>query len=145
MVAVLFDVEPVVARQELSSLEVEMVWVSLPVELVEFVDAVEAVPELAVEDEAAVAVVAVEAVAVVDPVAVCTASAPVMARKEPTLTAAAVLRAFFAGWGRLRRRAGAVGAGGVGMGLASMGTTVALEPGRIRRTAGDRPGNRRRR
>lgn len=107
-------------------LDVATCWVAVPVD----------------EDEATVLDVVV---AVAEPATVAgTAKPPVMARNEPTLTAAAVDRARLAGWGRLRRRvgpAGGVGAGGVGEEVASMGTTVLPVPGRSRRATGDWPGS----
>jgi len=76
--------------------------------------------------------------------AVCTARAPVMARNDPTLSAAAVVRAFCAGCGRFRRPVGGIGAAGVGEG-ASMGPTIHPEPGSSRRAGFDHPGSARRR
>ncbi len=85
--------------------------------------------------------VPVEAPVVAVPVtAVFTAKAPVRARNEPTLTAAAVRRACWAGWGRLRRAAGC-GAVGRGEGLASMSITLRPVPVNSRRAVDQTPGS----
>lgn len=130
MVAVVADEDPVdesveaVAPQEPVSVEASTETVSVPI-----------VAELVAEVElvAAVVLVAVEA----DDV--WTASAPVMARNEPALMAAAAVRARLAGWGRRRRPVG-VGAGEVGEGVASMDPTVRSNPGNPRRASGDAAG-----
>jgi hypothetical protein len=60
------------------------------------------------------ALVVVGLVAAVDETVPWTAMAPVMARKAPALTPAATLRAWAAGWGRLRRGLGGeVGSAGM--------------------------------
>jgi hypothetical protein len=67
----------------------------------------------------------------------CASSRPVMPTKVPALTAAAVVRARLAGWGRRRLRAGADGSAGGGAGgvagRASMQEMVGPEPGRTLR------------